>query len=287
MRNQETWKCKNFKLPFTKTLLMGIVNVTPDSFSDGGMFLHPAKAIDHAHKLIEDGADIIDIGGESTRPGFTPISAGEELDRILPVIEGLKNVNIPISVDTRNHEVMKEVLKAGASIINCVDPLTALETDIFNLISKTKAGFVYTTRWESYNEDTFHYETIEHDFNLKSQMVLDLGIGFNKSRDDDLTFLAGVPRYARYFPLMIGVSRKRIIGKITGEKNPLERLGGNIGAAVWCALHNVRVLRVHEVKETRQAIDTFFSMNLKMHQLERSAHRARYLHRKEMRCDHE
>ncbi len=239
---------------------MGIVNATPDSFSDGGKFLNANSAIEHAHRLIEDGADIIDIGGESTRPGFTPVSAAEELDRVMPVLAGLKDADVPVSVDTRNYEVMKTVLDAGASIINCVDTLDE-QSPAFELIKKTGAGFVYTTRFDTVSEDCSAYRRIELRYGIENQMVLDLGIGFNKTRDDDLALLGALPRLAKEFPVLTGVSRKRIIGQLTGEKDPLERLGGNIGAAVWCALNNAAVLRVHDVRETRQAVDTVLALN--------------------------
>ncbi len=238
---------------------MGIVNVTPDSFSDGDKFLDVHRAVDYAHKLIEDGADIIDMGGESTRPGFTPISTDEELNRIMPVLTKLKDVDIPISIDTRNHSVMKEVLNNGASIINCVDTPTPNDP-VFPLIKESGAGFVFTTRYATYHNDVANYDCIERDYGIANQMVLDLGIGFNKSLDEDSNLLKVLPNYAASRPILIGVSRKRIVGKICDEADPLQRLGGNIGAALWCVLNGAKILRVHDVKETRQAIDAFYAL---------------------------
>ena len=225
--------------------VMGIVNVTPDSFSDGGQFFKPEEAIRRAKNLIADGADIIDLGGESTRPGATPIGWEEEWARIEPVLEGLKasirSVG-SISVDTYHPETAKKAVKAGANIINCVyaDPipemLKLLEGNDVELVMPASA---LSTKHRA----------------LSTRLYLDPMIGFGTTREEDVELLRSIPELAKKGRVLVGASRKRIVKKLVGEKSAVgKNVGGNVAIAVWAAMQGASVVRVHDVKETVQAL---------------------------------
>ena len=232
--------------------VMGIVNVTPDSFSDGGQFFRPEEAIRRAKNLIADGADIIDLGGESTRPGATPIGWEEEWARIEPVFAGLRAIeqsNNPnnrtiLSVDTYHPETAERAIKAGADIINCVyaDPipkmLKLLEGNDVELVMPASA-----------------YSLIPHPSSLIPRLYLDPMIGFNTTREEDVELLRSIPELAKKGRVLIGASRKRIVKKLVGEKSAVgKNVGGNVAIAVWAAMNGASVVRVHDVKETVQAL---------------------------------
>ena len=225
--------------------VMGIVNVTPDSFSDGGQFFRPEEAIRRAKNLIADGADIIDLGGESTRPGATPISWEEEWERVEPVLEGLKasirSVS-SISVDTYHPETAEKAIKAGAHIINCVYPepipemLKLLDGNDDELVMPASA---LSTKHQA----------------LSTRIYLDPMIGFNTTREEDVELLRSIPELAKKGRVLVGASRKRIVKKLTGEKSSVgKNIGGNVAIAVWAAIQGASVVRVHDVKETVQAL---------------------------------
>ena len=227
--------------------VMGIVNVTPDSFSDGGQFFRPEEAIRRAKNLIADGADVIDLGGESTRPGATPIGWEEEWSRIEPVLEGLKasirSVG-SISVDTYHPETAAKAIKAGASIINCVyaDPipemLKLLEGNNVELVVPVKAQSLFPLP-----------------SSLFPRLYLDPMIGFNTTREEDIELLRSIPDLAKKGRVLVGASRKRIVKKLVGEKSAVgKNVGGNVAIAVWAAMQGASVVRVHDVKETVQAL---------------------------------
>ena len=226
--------------------VMGIVNVTPDSFSDGGQFFKPEEAIRRAKNLIAEGADIIDLGGESTRPGATPISWEEEWGRIEPVLCGLSSLfPVPsslISIDTYHPETAKRAIAAGAHIINCVYPepipemLKLLEGNDVELVLPAKTLFPLPS-------------------SLLPRLYLDPMIGFNTTREEDVALLRSIPELAKKGRVLVGASRKRIVKKLVGEKSSVgKNIGGNVAIAIWAALNGASVVRVHDVKETVQAL---------------------------------
>ena len=270
---------QNFNLD-QKTLLMGILNVTPDSFSDGGRFFSVEKAVEHAIQMQREGADIIDIGGESTRPGAEPTTIQQEIDRVLPVVEELvKKLNIPVSVDTYKSEIASKVLDAGANMIN---DITALQGDkkMVNIISRYNVPVVLMhmkgnprdmQKNPVYDDiireiTKFLKERAEYAlFNdvKKENIIIDPGLGFGKRTgrgvEDNCEILRRLNEFKKLgYPLMVGESRKTFIGNVCGEKQPLivsERLGGSLAAAVIAVLNGADILRVHDVKETKRVVD--------------------------------
>lgn len=249
-------------------LIMGILNITPDSFSDGGETNSLSSALERLNKLYEDGADIIDIGACSTAPNNTIISVEEELKRLEILPELVKNAKMPLSIDTFRPEVAKFALENGVSIIND-------ESGIFNpamaeVVKMHNAGWIFMhTGGKSSKEATVYKNGVVEDViyffdDMKTKAVAfginedslcyDCGIGFGKSRQDDIELLKKCKTLSQYSPLLIGVSRKRVIGELTGEKNPKDRVAGSVAAAVCCAKNGAGVLRVHDVKETVDAI---------------------------------
>ena len=225
--------------------VMGIVNVTPDSFSDGGKFNTPEEAIRRAKNLVEEGADIIDIGGESTRPGATPISWEEEWARIQPVLRGLSPLvagAVPISVDTYHPETAEHAVAAGATIVNCVYPEPVL--DMLQICSKNGAELVIPAKSLGSVPKSLGSVPI----------YLDPMIGFGTTREEDLEILQTIPELAKKGRVLIGASRKRIVKRLTGEKVPGKDLAGNLTIALWAAMNGASVVRVHDVRETVQAL---------------------------------
>ena len=243
--------------------VMGIVNVTPDSFSDGGQFFKPEEAIRRAKNLIADGADIIDLGGESTRPGATPISWEEEWSRIEPVLTDLASKvsrlkSFQVSIDTYHPETAKRAIAAGAHIINCVyaepipEMLKLLEDNDVELVIPYRLG----------GED-LRRET--EDASLASRLYLDPMIGFGTTREEDVELLRSIPELAKKGRVLIGASRKRIVKKLVGEKSAVgKNVGGNVAIAVWAAMNGASVVRVHDVKETVQAMRVVESLRFKV-----------------------
>jgi dihydropteroate synthase len=254
-----------------RTLLMGIINVTPDSFYDGGKRLDPNRAVADGIGLIEAGADVIDIGGESTRPGAGAVSLAEELQRVLPVIQGLRqNVNVPISIDTYKAQVAQAALSEGADIVNDISALR-FDPQMAVLVAAEKVpvvimhmqGTPQTMQAEPcYNNvlrEVQDFLTTQVHFAIEAgvereNIIIDPGIGFGKTLDHNLTLFRGLPALASMGqPLLLGASRKTFIGKILGVE-PDERLEGSLAAAVAAVFGGAHILRVHDVKETRKAI---------------------------------
>lgn len=225
------------------TKIMGIVNVTPDSFSDGGMYFRPEEACRRVQNLIEDGADIIDLGGESTRPGATPIGWAEEWARLEPVLAQMSR-SVPVSVDTYHPETAERAVAAGAKIINCVSEATAGEM----LAIAERHPEVELVLPAAFVSGSARAKE------LIDRLYLDPMVGFGTTREEDLARLRSVPELAQLGRVLVGASRKRIVKKLTGEKMLGKNLGGNLGVAIWCALHGASVVRVHDVKETFQAL---------------------------------
>jgi dihydropteroate synthase len=258
-----------FRLDLSTPLVMGVVNVTPDSFSDGGKFFDTKAAVAHALQLAEEGADILDIGGESSRPGALPVSVQQELDRVLPVLEELKGLEKPVSVDTRRPEVMQAALRAGASMINDIEALQspgALET-----VAKTQCavclmhmkGEPATMQKEPHYDDvvaevaSFLKHRTEKAVQAgidRARIVLDPGFGFGKTAGHNFELLRRLREFSSLnFPVLAGWSRKSTLGKLTGRPAD-ERLAASLAAALLALQGGATILRVHDVKETRDVI---------------------------------
>ena len=237
--------------------VMGIVNVTPDSFSDGGKFNTPEEAIRRAKNLIEEGAAIIDIGGESTRPGATPISWEEEWARIEPVLKGLatpafqpfNSSNFQLSVDTYHPETAERAVAAGATIVNCVYP-EPVEAMLELLASNSGVELVIPSKLIDSKLSPLNSQLST----FNSRLYLDPMIGFGTTREEDLEILQTIPELAKKGRVLIGASRKRIVKRLTGEKVPGKDLAGNLTIALWAAMNGASVVRVHDVRETVQAL---------------------------------
>jgi len=266
------WRARQFEFVFPRpTLLMGIVNVTPDSFADGGRYFDPAAAAAHALELAREGADILDIGGESTRPGAAPVSQAEELRRVLPVIESLAGrLAVPISIDTRKPAVARAALAAGASVVN--DVAANRDDDaLWRVTADAGAGYVCvhmqgTPQTMQLNP---HYEEVVREVGEffaerlgrleragvgREQAVLDVGIGFGKSVEHNLELLGALESFRKLGrPLVLGVSRKSFIGKLLGAEVGA-RLPGSLACAVWAVLAGVAIIRTHDVAATWQAV---------------------------------
>ena len=252
---------------------MGIVNVTPDSFSDGGRFRDPAAAVDHALRLAAEGADMIDVGGESTRPRAEPVAEAEELSRVVPVLEALAgHLAIPVSIDTMKVGVARAALQAGASIVNDVGA-NRRDRQMARLVAESGAGYVCLHMQGTPQTMQTHpaYEDVVRevgDFFLGSlrqledcgvmpeQVMLDPGIGFGKTTEHNLELLGALNGFARLArPLLLGVSRKSFLSGFAGP-DPVERLAGALACAVLAVEAGVHVIRTHDVAQTVQAIRT-------------------------------
>lgn len=256
-------------------VLMGILNVTPDSFSDGGRFVNVEAAVQRAVSMVEEGADIIDIGGESTRPGAQTISPEEETGRVLPVIKALKNKVPLISIDTRNPAVMKTALEAGAGMINDVTALThdpksisvAASFDVPVCLMHMRGSpqdMQNSPKYENVVDEVLDYllhrAKLCQEAGIKPEnIIIDPGIGFGKTPAHNLALLKNLDRFVESgFPVLIGTSRKSFIEKIAGDNSaPDERLGGSVASILWGWSQGVRLFRVHDVRETAQALKVF------------------------------
>lgn len=259
-------------LPLDRPLMMGIVNITPDSFSDGGRLETAEAAIAHALRLEEEGADILDLGAESTRPGSDAVTVEEELRRLIPVIEGLAGrTNARISIDTRKAEVMRRAAEAGADIINDVSALS-FDPDAMEAAAESGLTIVLMhalgdpktmqddPRYGDVTLEVFDYlesriEAAEAAGLDRSRLVVDPGIGFGKTLAHNLQLMAELGLFhALGVPVLLGASRKRFIGTLTGQDVAAERVSGSIGAALAAAGQGAQIIRVHDVAATRQAL---------------------------------
>jgi dihydropteroate synthase len=251
-------------------MLMGIINVTPDSLSDGGQFANTKAAIDHGLRLIEEGADIVDVGGESTRPGAAPVEERDELRRVVPVIEALAG-RVAVSVDTMKPNVAREALRAGAVIVNDV-AANQSDAGMWEVVAEGGSGYVlmHMQGTPQTMQNNPHYADVVREVNeffderLKrlnafgvadDQVILDVGIGFGKTVEHNLQLLGALKAFTRWKrPILLGASRKGFIGRITGAEQPTERLAGSIACACWGAAMGANVIRAHDVAATRQAV---------------------------------
>lgn len=266
----KSWQCGAFSIPLTRPLVMGIVNVTPDSFSDGGDHADTASAVAHGESLRAEGADILDVGGESTRPGAVAVAPAEELARVLPVVARLSEAATPVSVDTRRPEVAAACLEAGASVVNDVSGFR--DPAMVDVVAASDCGVVIMHMLgepSSMQVSPYYRDVIaEVEGHLLAQaamleaagvgperIAIDPGIGFGKTLEHNIALLRAVPRFASHgYPVVIGASRKRFIGDITGESEPKARVGGSIAAALFAARSGASVVRVHDVAATAQAL---------------------------------
>jgi dihydropteroate synthase len=267
------FRARQFEFTFPRSvMIMGIVNVTPDSFSDGGRHYATDAAVAHAFRLVEEGADLIDVGGESTRPGATLVSAELELKRVIPVIELLRArvPNIPISIDTQKAAVASAAITAGANIINDI-AANRSDPEMWKLAASTGAGYIAMhmqgTPQTMQNSpgyrnvvadvETFFKDRLERlrENGVKpEQVALDVGIGFGKTVDQNIQLLGALSGFQKFNrPLLLGVSRKSFIEGLTGAAAQ-DRLPGSLAAAVLAARDGVQIVRVHDVAATRQAL---------------------------------
>lgn len=238
------WACGKYGIDLSFPRVMAVVNVTPDSFSDGGMYNKPEEAVRRVKNAFAEGAAVVDLGGESTRPGATPLSWEEEWSRLEPVFKALGSDVGPLSVDTYHPETAERAVAAGAAIVNCVYPEPAAAMRL--LAEKTGCGLILPVA------GTDLATCAPQDGKVRT--LVDPEIGFGTTREEDLARLGDLPRLAARAAVCVGVSRKRIIKRLTGERVTGKNLGGCVGAAVWCALKGASVVRVHDVVETVQAL---------------------------------
>jgi dihydropteroate synthase len=256
----------------SRPLVMGVINATPDSFSDGGHFAHPEAAVMQARKLMAQGADILDIGGESTRPGAELVDIQEELSRVLPILEAIRReCSIAISIDTRKPDVARAAVAAGADCWNDVSALTfapdslatAVSLDVPVVLMHAQGDPKTMQQDPQYRDvtgDVLNFlvgrigQAVQGGLKL-SNIIVDPGIGFGKTLEHNLTLLRDLPRFvALGRPVLIGASRKRFIAALDQGAEVGERLGGSVAAALFAAQHGAQILRVHDVAETRQAL---------------------------------
>ncbi len=257
----------------SRPLVMGIVNVTPDSFSGDGHHHDPEQAIAHAQSLIRDGADLLDIGGESTRPGAGPVSIQEELDRVMPVLQGLRcNTPVPLSIDTRRPEIARAAMGAGAHMWNDVSALrTSPESLKTATDMKVPVVLMHMLGEPGTMQEKPHYEDVVDEVVtfLKERVdaalaagvkpgniIVDPGIGFGKRLEDNLALIAALPRLIREigYPLLFGASRKRFIEMLNPDAPSDERLGGSLASVIFAAQSRAHIVRVHDVAQTVQAL---------------------------------
>jgi dihydropteroate synthase len=262
--------CGKFQFDLSRPLVMGIVNVTPDSFSDGGHFSNASAAIEHAHRLIQAGADILDIGGESTRPGAALVGVQEELDRVLPVMEGLRDIAVPLSIDTYKPEVMQAVLDAGASMVNDVNALQSpgalqvLASSAAAVCLMHKQGTPQTMQKRPAYQDVVtevsaflceRVAVLEAAGIARARITVDPGFGFGKAVEHNLALLRHLDRVCALVgvPVLAGMSRKSMLGAITG-RDVGERMVPSVVAALFVVQRGASIVRVHDVRETVDAL---------------------------------
>jgi dihydropteroate synthase len=271
-------ECGRFQLDLTQPMIMGILNVTPDSFSDGGRFNSLDSALQRAESMLADGAAILDIGGESTRPGAPEVSVQQELDRVMPVLEKLKDIGAPLSLDTRRTAVMRAALQLGA--VDLINDVSALE-DEGAVEAVATSNVALCLMHKQGNPDSMqqapHYVDVVDEVGhyllrrvqlcrdagiADARLLIDPGFGFGKTLQHNLQLLAGLRRIEAIsgLPLLVGLSRKSMLGAITGEAIPSERLGASLAVALLSLQQGARIVRVHDVKASHQALQVWSAM---------------------------
>lgn len=260
--------CGKYKLSLDKTIIMGILNVTPDSFSDGGLFYNTDKAVEYAKQMVKDGAQIIDVGGESTRPGSAPISLKEELRRVKPVIKRLlREVDVPLSIDTYKPEIAGECLKLGVHMVNDITGLA--NKDMLRIVKQYGVPVIvmHMKGKPKTMQKNPNYKDVVDDIKqfLKNRIakarkagikdvIIDPGIGFGKTTEHNLQILKRLSEFKELkCPILVGPSRKSFIGNITGMP-PNERLEGTLAAVAIAIMNGANIVRVHDVKECKRAV---------------------------------
>lgn len=262
-------QCGPFKLSLERPLVMGVVNVTPDSFSDGGLYASAQQAVAHARRLVEEGADILDIGGESTRPGSAPVALDEERQRVLPVLEALAGCGVPLSVDTRKPEFMLEAIAAGAAMINDVTALTAPAALTAVAKSPVAVCLMHMQGDPGTMQESPTYRDVVREVRdylaqriaaaeragvARDRIVVDPGFGFGKTVEHNLALLRSLAEFRSLgVALLAGLSRKAMLGKLTGRE-PQERVHASIAAALLAVQNGAQIVRVHDVAATRDAL---------------------------------
>ena len=273
MKVLRTWLCRTSRVDLSRPRVMGIVNVTPDSFSDGGRCFDAGRAIEHGLRLAAEGADVLDVGGVSTRPGAADVDEAEELRRVLPVIQGLtRQTQVPLSVDTFRATVARQAVEVGACIVNDVARFDG-DAAMAEVVRETGAGIVLTHSRETHGDTAYADVVAEVTATLATALayargqgiaeaacVIDPGLGFAKETAHNVALLRRLDRLTALAPVLVGASRKRFIGELCGESKPGARLGGSVGVAVWSALHGAVIVRVHDVKETVEALRVVSAM---------------------------
>jgi len=266
------WRCGRFHFDWSKRvspLVMGILNVTPDSFSDGGQYASRDAALRHAEQLIKDGAEMIDVGGESSRPGSEPLSLQEELDRVMPVLEALKNAPVAISVDTYKAKVMSAAIELG---IDCINDIWAFrQPHAIDAIAKSSCGVILMHMQKDPQTMQFdpHYDNVMDEVNgflmercvaleeegvQRDRMAIDPGFGFGKTLVHNMTMLGNFHEFCQHdFPVLAGISRKSSLGQITG-KDMAHRVTASVSAALMAIERGAKIVRVHDVAETMDAV---------------------------------
>lgn len=265
-------RCGKFKLSLDRPLIMGIVNVTPDSFSDGGLFAAAKSAIAHARLLIEEGADIIDIGGESTRPGALPVSVDEERGRVLPVLEALNECGVPLSIDTSKPELMRDAIRAGAAMINDVNALRAPGALQIAAGSDAAVCFMHMQGTPQTMQVDPRYDDVVNEVKSfltarveaaqaagipRERIVVDPGFGFGKTKEHNLELFRKLDNFAELgVPVLVGLSRKSVLGKLTGRETA-DRVHASIASALLAVSKGAVIVRVHDVAATRDALAVY------------------------------
>lgn len=265
-----TLDCNGRDLVLDRPRIAGVLNVTPDSFSDGGRWTDPGQAVEHALRLIEEGADLIDVGGESTRPGAEPVPAAEEIARVVPVIAALRErTSVPISIDTSKPEVMRAAVEAGAGLINDVaalrgdgalDAAAALGVPVCLMHMRGEPRTMQAAPEYDDVVGEVHRFLAERLFACqmagidKKRILVDPGFGFGKTLEHNLALLRDLERFAELAPVYVGLSRKTMIGALTGHDDPAARAAGSAAAALIAVQRGALLVRVHDVAVTRDAL---------------------------------
>jgi dihydropteroate synthase len=253
--------------PGGRPLILGILNVTPNSFSDGGQFLEPSRAVDHGLRLRDEGADLVDVGGESTRPGAEPVSVDEELRRVIPVIEALVREGVRVSADTLKPEVMRAAIAAGCAVVNDVNAFQA--PGAVEAVARSNVGLIvmHMQGTPQTMQKAPHYADVVGEVGAfldaaiaHERIVVDPGFGFGKTLEHNKQLFRALPALASMgYPLLAGVSHKKMIGDFTGRPAG-ERIAGSVAAALLAAQNGAGLLRVHDVRQTVDALNVWMEL---------------------------